>query len=146
MFIFMKQINYCLLESVMQKETEEQIKAGTLKVDDGTDALTKVFGPEKSGYARGVGSGVTVKKFFHLPARNRNACNEEQVKILQAELAAERRGREDKDKIIKSLSAQVLETQAMVNKLMGRFDALQGDQLNSLSTAVPAIEERHLLY
>ena len=30
-----------------------------MNVDDGTDAMTVVFGKEKGGYARGVGSGVT---------------------------------------------------------------------------------------
>ena len=43
----------------MQKEADEKIKEGTLDVDGGTDAMTVVFGKEKGGYARGVGSGVT---------------------------------------------------------------------------------------
>lgn len=30
-----------------------------MNVDDGNDAMTVVFGKEKGGYARGVGSGVT---------------------------------------------------------------------------------------
>ncbi|GJX97561.1 hypothetical protein Tco_0353359 [Tanacetum coccineum] len=45
-----------------EKETEDKIKEGTLKVDHGTDAMTVVLGKEKGGYARGVGSGVTYKR------------------------------------------------------------------------------------
>ena len=51
----------------MQKETQDKIKEGTLKVDQGTDAITVVLGKEKGGYARGVGSGVTYKRYFGLP-------------------------------------------------------------------------------
>ncbi|GKB05523.1 hypothetical protein Tco_0833718 [Tanacetum coccineum] len=49
------------------KETEDKIKEETLKVDHGTDAMTVVLGKEKGGYARGVGSGVTYKRYFNLP-------------------------------------------------------------------------------
>ncbi|GKA57128.1 hypothetical protein Tco_0756316 [Tanacetum coccineum] len=38
------------------KEADDKIKEGTLNLDDGTDAITVVFGKEKGGYARGVGS------------------------------------------------------------------------------------------
>nr|GEX85470.1 hypothetical protein [Tanacetum cinerariifolium] len=41
------------------KEADDKIKEGTLNLDDGTDAITVMFGKEKGGYARGVGSGVT---------------------------------------------------------------------------------------
>nr|GEX97498.1 hypothetical protein [Tanacetum cinerariifolium] len=43
------------------KEADDKIKEGTLNLDDGTDAMTVMFGKEKEGYARGVGSGVTYK-------------------------------------------------------------------------------------
>ncbi|GKC86555.1 hypothetical protein Tco_1147204 [Tanacetum coccineum] len=49
------------------KETEDKIKEGTLQVDQGTDTMTLVLGKEKGGYARGVGSGVTYKRYFDLP-------------------------------------------------------------------------------
>nr|GEV41878.1 hypothetical protein [Tanacetum cinerariifolium] len=45
-----------------RKEADDKIKEGTLNLDDGTDAMTVVFGKEKGGYARGVGSGVTYKR------------------------------------------------------------------------------------
>ncbi|GKC19206.1 hypothetical protein Tco_1021356 [Tanacetum coccineum] len=39
---------------------------------------------EKEGYARGVGSGVTYKRYFHLP-RSRQATNE-RIELLQTQL------------------------------------------------------------
>ncbi|GJU39153.1 hypothetical protein Tco_1192110 [Tanacetum coccineum] len=57
------------------KEIEDKIKEGTLKVDHGIDAMTVVLGKEKGGYARGVGSGVTYKRYFDLP-RSRQASDE----------------------------------------------------------------------
>nr|GFC18673.1 hypothetical protein [Tanacetum cinerariifolium] len=44
------------------KEVDDKIKEGTLNLDDGIDAMTVVFGKERRGYARGVGSGVTYKR------------------------------------------------------------------------------------
>ncbi|GJY55799.1 hypothetical protein Tco_0454914 [Tanacetum coccineum] len=57
------------------KEADDKIKEGTLNLDDDTDAMTVVFGKEKGGYARGVRSGVTYKRYFHLP-RSRQATDE----------------------------------------------------------------------
>ncbi|KAL8243488.1 hypothetical protein R6Q59_009746 [Mikania micrantha] len=54
------------------KETGEKINEGTLMVDQGTDAMTVVFGKEKGVYARGVGSVVTYKKYFNLPKKNKH--------------------------------------------------------------------------
>ncbi|GJX90382.1 reverse transcriptase domain-containing protein [Tanacetum coccineum] len=64
------------------KETEDKIKEGTLKVDQGTDAMTVVIGKKKEGYARGVGSGVTYKRYFDLP-RSRQA-SDESIVLLQS--------------------------------------------------------------
>ncbi|GJW74559.1 hypothetical protein Tco_0133929 [Tanacetum coccineum] len=72
-------------------EIEDKIKEGTLKVDHGTDAMTFVLGKEKGGYARGVGSGVTYKRYFDLP-RSRQASNE-RILLLQSQLDNERRER-----------------------------------------------------
>ncbi|GKB07829.1 ribonuclease H-like domain, reverse transcriptase, RNA-dependent DNA polymerase [Tanacetum coccineum] len=63
------------------KEADDKIKEETLNLNDGTDAITVVFGKEKGGYARGVGSGVTYKRYFHLP-RSRQATDE-RIKLLQ---------------------------------------------------------------
>ncbi|GKF69596.1 hypothetical protein Tco_0202653, partial [Tanacetum coccineum] len=71
------------------KETEDKIKEGTLKVDHGIDAMTIVLGKEKGGYARGVGSGVTYKRYFDLP-RSRQA-SDERIALLESQLDNERR-------------------------------------------------------
>nr|GEZ90571.1 hypothetical protein [Tanacetum cinerariifolium] len=56
------------------KEADDKIKEGTLNLEDGTDTMTVVFGKEKEGYARGVGSGVTYK-------RNQLAAQEVQLNL-----------------------------------------------------------------
>jgi hypothetical protein len=89
----------------VQKETEDKIKQGTLKVDHGTDAMTVVLGKEKGGYARGVGGGVTYKRYFDLP-RIRQAADE-RVVLLQSELDNERRKRQEKDAEIQELKNQL---------------------------------------
>ncbi|GKC36391.1 hypothetical protein Tco_1048775 [Tanacetum coccineum] len=76
------------------KETEDKIKEGTLKVDQGTDARIVVLGKEKGGYARGVGSGVTYKRYFDLP-RSKQAADE-RILLLQSQLDAARRERQKK--------------------------------------------------
>ncbi|GJR26057.1 transposase, Ptta/En/Spm, transposase, Tnp1/En/Spm-like protein [Tanacetum coccineum] len=68
------------------KETEDKIKEGTLQVDQGTE--------EKGGYARGVGSGVTYKRYFDLP-RSKQAADE-RILLLESQLDAARREREEK--------------------------------------------------
>ncbi|GJY68011.1 reverse transcriptase domain-containing protein [Tanacetum coccineum] len=87
------------------KEADDKIKEGTLNLDDGTDAMTVVFGKEKGGYARGVGSGVTYKRYFHLP-RSRQATDE-RIELLQTQLDNERRERQQKDELVKKLSTEM---------------------------------------
>ena len=89
----------------MQKDTQDKIKQGTLKVDHGTDAMTVVLGKEKGGYARGVGGGVTYKRYFDMP-RIRQA-SDERVVLLQSELENERRKRQEKDALIQDLMNQL---------------------------------------
>lgn len=89
----------------VQKETEDKIKQGTLKVDHGSDAMTVVLGKEKGGYARGVGGGVTYRRYFDLP-RNKQA-SDERVVLLQSELENERRQRQEKDAVIQDLMKQL---------------------------------------
>ncbi|GKE78395.1 hypothetical protein Tco_1544515, partial [Tanacetum coccineum] len=81
------------------KETEDKIKEGTLQVDQGTDAMTLVLGKEKGGYARGVGSGVTYKRYFD----------------LESQLDAARREREEKELLIKSMSSKMSQIEGMVS-------------------------------
>ncbi|GJW56717.1 transposase, Ptta/En/Spm, transposase, Tnp1/En/Spm-like protein [Tanacetum coccineum] len=95
------------------KETEDKIKEGTLQVDQGTDAMTLVLGKEKGGYARGVGSGVTYKRYFDLP-RSKQAADE-RILLLESQLDAARREREEKELLIKSMSSKMSQTEGMVS-------------------------------
>ncbi|GJV98750.1 transposase, Ptta/En/Spm, transposase, Tnp1/En/Spm-like protein [Tanacetum coccineum] len=97
------------------KETEDKIKEGTLKVDHGTDAMTVVLGKEKGGYARGVGSGVTYKRYFDLP-RSRQA-SDERILLLQSQLDNERRERQEKELLIQNLSNKMSQTEGMVSPM-----------------------------
>jgi hypothetical protein len=104
----------------VQKEADDKIKEGTSGFDDGTDAMTFVFGKEKGGYARGVGGAVTYKEYFGLPRRKQEA--NEKIALLQTQLDNERREREEKDKLIKKLSAEMTEKDVQVNKLSGEVE------------------------
>ncbi|GJU81934.1 hypothetical protein Tco_1284299 [Tanacetum coccineum] len=94
-------------------ETEDKIKEGTLKVDHGTDAMTVLLGKEKGGYASGVGSGVTYKRYFYLP-RSRQASDEKNL-LLQTQLDNERREHQEKELIIQNLSNKMSPTKGMVS-------------------------------
>ncbi|GKE18317.1 hypothetical protein Tco_1425894, partial [Tanacetum coccineum] len=106
------------------KETEDKIKEGTLKVDHGTDAMTVILGKEKGGYARGVGSGVTYKRYFHLP-RSRQATDE-RIELLQTQLDNERRERQQKDELVKKLSTEMTQKDVLVNKLSNEMTETKG--------------------
>nr|GEU28873.1 hypothetical protein [Tanacetum cinerariifolium] len=88
-----------------RKEADDKIKEGTLNLDDGTNAMTVVFGKEKGGYARGVRSGVTYKRYFRLP-RSRQATNE-RIELLQTQLHNERCERQQKDVSVKKFSIEM---------------------------------------
>ncbi|GJZ09282.1 transposase, Ptta/En/Spm, transposase, Tnp1/En/Spm-like protein [Tanacetum coccineum] len=113
------------------KEIEDKIKEGTLKVDHGIDAMTIVLGKEKGGYARGVGSGVTYKRYFDLP-RSRQA-SDERILLLQSQLDNERRERQEKELLIQNLSNKMSQTEGMVTTLKNQL-AAQGGQFQSMST------------
>ncbi|GKB73869.1 hypothetical protein Tco_0935281 [Tanacetum coccineum] len=104
-----RRISICEIRLVGDKlkETEDNIKEGTLQVDQGTDAMTLVLGKEKGGYARGVGSGVTYKRYFDLP-RSKQAADE-RILLLESQLDAARREREEKELLIKSMSSKITE-------------------------------------
>ncbi|GJX44685.1 hypothetical protein Tco_0261361 [Tanacetum coccineum] len=93
------------------KETEDKIKEGTLKVDHGTDAMTVVLGKEKGGYARGVESRVTYKRYFDFP-RSRQA-SDERITLLQSQLDNERRERQEKELEIQNMSNKMSKTEGM---------------------------------
>ncbi|GJW69672.1 hypothetical protein Tco_0126589 [Tanacetum coccineum] len=106
------------------KEADDKIKEGTLNLDDGTDAMTVVFGKEKGGYARGVGSGVTYKRYFHLP-QSRQATDE-RIELLQTQLDNERRERQQKDVLVKKLSTEMTEKDVLVKKLSNEMTKTKG--------------------
>ncbi|GJT44952.1 transposase, Ptta/En/Spm, transposase, Tnp1/En/Spm-like protein [Tanacetum coccineum] len=96
------------------KETEDKIKEGTLQVDQGTNAMTLVLGKEKGGYARGVGSGVTYKRYFDLP-RSKQAADE-RILLLESQLDAARREREEKETLNQELlSSRCHRTEGIVS-------------------------------
>nr|GEV82057.1 hypothetical protein [Tanacetum cinerariifolium] len=99
-------VNYMTTDAY-KKEVNDKIKEGTLNLSYGTDAMTIVYGKKKGGYARGVGSGVTYKRYFHLP-RSRQATDE-RIELLQSQLDNERRERQQKDVLVKKLSTEMTE-------------------------------------
>nr|GEZ08715.1 hypothetical protein [Tanacetum cinerariifolium] len=97
------------------KEAGDKIKEGTLNLDDGTDAMPIVFGKEKGGYARGVGSGITYK-------RRERQQKDVLVKKFSTDMTK-------KDVLVKKLSNEMTETNEMLSQLMNQLVA-QGVQLN----------------
>ncbi|GKD83136.1 hypothetical protein Tco_1349975, partial [Tanacetum coccineum] len=81
--------------------------------------------------ARGVGSGVTYKRYYDLP-RSRQPFDE-RIALLQSQLDNERRERQEKELEIQNTSNKMLKTEGMVTKLMNQL-ASQGEQLQSMST------------
>lgn len=119
----------------MQQTTQDKLKDGTLTVEHG-DAMTLVFGKEKGGYAKGVGSGVTYNKYFDVPrsrqsADARVALLERQLEMERLEREKERREHEDKearetaakDQIISDLSQEMAKTKGMVSQLLSQLSA-----------------------
>nr|GEW40212.1 hypothetical protein [Tanacetum cinerariifolium] len=116
-------------------KADDKIKEGALNLDDGTDAMTVVFGKEKGGYARGVGSGVTYKRYFHLP-QSRQATDE-RVKLLQTQLDNERHERQKKDVLVKKLSTEMTKKDVLVKKLSNEMTETKGmlsQLMNQLAT------------
>ncbi|KAD3641227.1 hypothetical protein E3N88_30451 [Mikania micrantha] len=100
---------------------------------DTADAMTVVFGKEKGVYARGVGSGVTYKKYFNLLKKKQ--ASDERLALLQSQLDNERRERQEKEAVIMNLSNEVAQTEGMITQLMSQL-AAQGVKLPLLSTQV----------
>ncbi|GKF34228.1 hypothetical protein Tco_0107428, partial [Tanacetum coccineum] len=75
-----------------------------------------VLGKEKKGgYARGVGSGVTYKRYFDL-LRSKQAADE-RILLLESQLDAARHEREEKELLIQSMSSKMSQSEGMVTKL-----------------------------
>ncbi|GKB87000.1 hypothetical protein Tco_0959272 [Tanacetum coccineum] len=98
-------------------------------------------GKEKGGYARGVGSGVTYKRYFDLP-RSRQASDEKNL-LLQSQLDNERRERQEKELLIQNLSNKMSQTEEMVTKLKNQL-VVQGGQFQSMSTQLTPQNHFHV--
>ncbi|GKB48149.1 hypothetical protein Tco_0898902 [Tanacetum coccineum] len=81
------------------------------------------YGKEKGCYERGVGSGVTYKRYFHLP-RSRQETDERM--LLQTKLDNERRERQQKDELVKKLSTEMTQKDVLVNKLSNEMTETKG--------------------
>ncbi|GJS08020.1 ribonuclease H-like domain, reverse transcriptase, RNA-dependent DNA polymerase [Tanacetum coccineum] len=115
------------------KDADDKIKEGTLNLDDGTDAMTVMFGKEKGGYARGVGSGVTYKKYFDLP-RSRQATDE-RIELLQTQLDNERRERQEKDTLVKKFSTAQGVAVEFVQFLCKYLDVTPAARINNIDSS-----------
>nr|GEU50380.1 retrovirus-related Pol polyprotein from transposon TNT 1-94 [Tanacetum cinerariifolium] len=120
-----------------EKKVDDKIKEGTLNLDDGTDAMIVVFGKEKGGYAREVGSGVTYKRYCDLPRRRQ--ATDERIELLQTQLDNKRSEHQPKDVLVKKLSNEMIETKGMLSQLMNQL-AAQRVQLN-LSSQLPVASD-----
>ncbi|GKD90308.1 alpha/beta hydrolases superfamily protein, partial [Tanacetum coccineum] len=106
-------------------------KDGEYPNDEIRSVGDKLVSKEKGGYARGVGSGVTYKRYFDLP-RSRQA-SDERILLLQSQLDNERRERQEKELLIQNLSNKMSQTEGMVTKLKNQL-AVQGGQFQSMLT------------
>jgi chromosome segregation ATPase len=94
-----------------------------------------VFGKEKGGYARGVGNGVTYKRYFNLPRSRKET--DERLELLQTQLDNERRECQQKDLLVKKLSTEMTKKDVLVKKLSNEMAETKGlltkvlTQLNS---------------
>nr|GEU36203.1 hypothetical protein [Tanacetum cinerariifolium] len=136
----MRQGEYTLVKEKMEIKTDEEPARGTTwlkgrvnkdrKYPD--DEIRSVGDKlENGGYARGVGSGVTYKRYFDLP-RSRQA-SDERIFLLQSQLDNERCERQEKELLIQNLSNKMSQTKGMVTKLKNQL-AAQGGQLQLMST------------
>ncbi|KAL4580128.1 hypothetical protein LXL04_016308 [Taraxacum kok-saghyz] len=93
-------------------ESEQQIKDGKVILEPGTDAMSLVFGQEKGRFLKGVGTGVTATRYFHVP-RNKGTTKQEvkdlkcAVQTKDIELEKKDIELEKKNAEVKSLSTKV---------------------------------------
>ncbi|CAL8167135.1 unnamed protein product [Prunus armeniaca] len=52
-------------------ELQKKVSEGTLTVSGSNDVLTMALGPEHPGRVRGVGAGISTRKYFNLPRQER---------------------------------------------------------------------------
>ena len=102
-------------------EHEKQIKDGTVLLEPGTDAMTMVFGKDKGGYVKGVGTGVTATTYFDIP-RNKGSAKEE-IKELKCAVQNGKVELEKKDAQVKALTTKFDEQQETLNWVLAHLAA-----------------------
>ncbi|GKA66099.1 hypothetical protein Tco_0765907 [Tanacetum coccineum] len=83
------------------------------------------------------GSGSDIQEVFDLP-RSKQAADE-RILLLESQLDAARREREEKELLIKSMSSKMSQTEGMVTKLKNQL-AAQGGQLQSTPTQLTPLD------
>ncbi|CAI9294959.1 unnamed protein product [Lactuca saligna] len=115
-------------------EHEKQIKEGQVNVELGMDAMTLVFGKEKGGFLKGVGTGVTYNKYFNVP-RNKGSSKEE-IKDLKVAPHNGKLELEKKDDKLKALCTKVNEQDQTLKLVLARLNAKGADFPNLSHTIV----------
>ncbi|VVA39504.1 PREDICTED: PRUPE_3G153900, partial [Prunus dulcis] len=52
-------------------ELQKQVSEGTLTVSGSNDVLPMAFGPEHLERVKGVGAGISTRRYFNLPRQQR---------------------------------------------------------------------------
>ncbi|CAI9293598.1 unnamed protein product [Lactuca saligna] len=112
---------------------DKLIKEGQVNVEPDTDAMTLVFGKEKGGFLKGVGTGVTYNRYFNVP-RNKGSSKEE-IKDLKVALHNGKRELEKKDVEHKAFSTKVNEQDQKLKLVLVHLNA-KGDELPNLSHTI----------
>ncbi|CAI9268705.1 unnamed protein product [Lactuca saligna] len=110
-------------------EHEKQIKDGDVKLDHGIDVMTIVFGKENGGFLKGVGTGVTTNRYFHIPRTK--GSSKEQIADLKFELPYERLELQKKDEELKALSTKVREQDNTIKLVLAHLES-QGTMIPNL--------------
>nr|GEZ25413.1 hypothetical protein [Tanacetum cinerariifolium] len=105
------------------READDKIKEGILNLDDGTDAMTVVFGKKKGEKGRLCKRSG---KWSYIKELDNERCEHQQKDVLVKKLSTEMT---KKNVLIKKLSNEMTETKGMLSQLMNQL-AVQGVQLN----------------
>ncbi|KAK9065129.1 hypothetical protein SSX86_016512 [Deinandra increscens subsp. villosa] len=95
-------------------ENETKIKAGSVTVEPGTDALKLVLGKERGGYLKGIGYGVTSYGYWQGAPKGRS---KERIEKLERELKNEKQLREKKDQEVEHLNDKLKAHDERINML-----------------------------
>lgn len=119
-------------------EHEKQIKDGNVLLQPGTDAMTMVFGKDKGGYLKGVGTGVTATTYFHVP-RNKGSAKEE-IKELKCAVQTGKVELEKKDAQVKALSTKFDEQEQTLKLVLAHLAATGVKLPNLPNTSVSELK------